>query len=211
MKKYIIFIVSFFVFTTLTGCASHDILLSQASKNSIHTVSIDPNVTAPTSANYSGPPAARAISGMGLIGFGLSCAMTMPGEHKIEQSIRNCNIQLNELLYQNFKADLHRQTNLKFTSSDRWDAQFKLGVVSYGFSDRVQSPKGTLPFVDVTGKLVDQQGNIVWQVSKEVYLNDEAYSRYQLNDYVNNNELMEKAFHTLMLRASDDLVSTLNN
>jgi hypothetical protein len=210
MKKYVMLFLCIFVFVGISGCATQDVSLSQASRESIHAVSVDPTIPVANRAQYSGSAGTRAASGVGLIGLAFAAAVVEPSEDKIQKAVNRRDIQLNKIFYQKFQDELQDQTDFKLVHSTYSDAVFKLAVPGYGFSE-MGLKQGTLPFVDVSAELVDKQGKVLWYSSKEVILNEHAYYGHTLKEYLNNRALMVKAFDALMSHASDKIVSTLNN
>ena len=210
MKKYAGMTLSVFATLLLCGCGPTNIPLSQINRQNTHTVTIDPTVSAPASATYSGGNFTRAMAGQGLLGLCISSMIVAPSESKIKNEMTQCNIHVDQLFYLKFMAALKDQTQFKLVNNAMADGRFKLSIDSYGFSDKYDN-KTTLPYMSVNGQLLDQQGKVIWKWSKMEYLTQQNYQSYSLQNYINDPNLMTKAFNTLATNAADDLVSTLNN
>lgn len=208
MNKYVSFIASFFVVATLTGCANQ-VALSPSSKANIHTVTVNPTIPVPPTIEYAGPHMMGAAVMGGLVGAGIAYACESSTREDILKAMAQRDINLNQIFYQSFIKELHDQTNFKTVRAEPSDAQFKLEILSYGFTDSMQQ-KRTIPFANVKGILLDSQNKIIWQSTKEVELNSNDYAAQNVQEYIQNQVLMQKAFKALMVQASDDLISTLN-
>ncbi|HEV2523699.1 MAG TPA: hypothetical protein VGU44_01020 [Gammaproteobacteria bacterium] len=212
MKKYIGFIFSAMVAVLLSGCAS-TIHLSPAARARIHTVSIQPTIPVTSPPVYNGGTVVgnSVAASTGMLGVLIKYGVEAPDRDAIAKAFSDGDIQLNQIFDQKFTQKLSSETHFKLAHSGAGDAQFILSIDAYGFSNPPVQNKGAIPYVSVSGKLVDLQGNTVWKSSKDEYLAPSSTVHYRFTDYTHNPVLMKKAFNELMGQAADDLVLTLND
>ncbi len=196
----------------LSGCAGPTIHLSPASRQNIHSVTVDPKIPVPSAPEYRGGTLMgnSVAASTGMIGALIQYAAESSSRDAIAKSMSNDGIKLDQQLYQKFTQKLKEQTNFKLAVRSSGDAQFQLVVNGYGFANDPLSSVGAVPYINVTGQLVDTQGNILWEKTKKEYLVPSMSIHYKFKDYINSPELMRKAFNTLSDQAADDLVFSLN-
>jgi len=208
MRKSINFVVSHFLMMLLSSCVSSTEPLSCSEKNHIHRVIVDPQISVPSSIQYAGPNIIAATIIVGMVGQGIAYASEASTREAIIQSMNQRGIKINQLFYQSFINELNSQTHFKVVYAEPYDAKFHLEILSYGFSDSLQD-KHTLPFVNVEARLTNLQGQVIWQVTKEVDLNGDDYDGHTVHDYLQDKALMQNMYNALFSQTSNDLVSKL--
>ena len=195
----------------LTACAgAPTVALDQASKQSIQSVSVKPEVVMPNDMFYQGPAQSIGMGIGGLVGYAIAQGATNDKD-LMQQTLKKHNINVGDLVASEFTSKLQSAGKIPLSEgADTANAEFKFEVVMFGLGQTQGFASTLYPTLGVNGTLTSKEGKVLWQRYEYVTpLNKDNTIGAEPEAYFKDPELLRSAFKNAATILSRMFVETL--
>ncbi len=97
-----------------------------------------------------------------------ACALPHHDEDQVKETALKENIQITEIVRNEFIHQLKQDTRFKLTNKQYCDAMLYLEVRGYGFIISSSFTSKLKPVLTVVGRLINHEGKVLWQDSESI-------------------------------------------
>ena len=179
----------------LAACAAPRVGMTDAARSSVHTVSVEPNVTLPEDMYYQGP-GQTGMAMLGIVGALASQSTAATPKARMHAVMDEHHISVPEIVAAEFAKQSNAGTTMKFVvGTEPADARVSLNVLMYGVAQSQGFGTTLYPTFTVKATMTKADGTVLWQATDYVTaLNGENKEGHTIEDYLKDPELIRKSF-----------------
>jgi len=179
----------------LAACANSPVAMNDNVRSSVHTVSIDPDVTLPADMYYQGPGQAGMMM-LGVVGALAAQGTAATPKARIHAVMDANHISVQDIVAAEFAKQAGAATKMKFAvGNEPADARVKLVVNLYGISQSQGFGTTLYPMFNITATMTKPDGTVLWKDTDYVTaLNGDNKEGHTIEEYLKDPELIRKSF-----------------
>lgn len=187
-----------------TGCAS-TVTLTKPVRESIRSVSVNPDVKVTDDVFYRGPGQSVGML-FGLIGALVAEAAAQGPKGQIKAVMTEAQINLGQIVREQFVTELVATNIFPSLVPEGGDGEVRLEVLLFGLAQTHDFSSQLVPWLGVLGSLVRADGSVLWQKQVLVTSLNKQTPAHTLEEYLQNPQLLREAITVAAQIVSDELM-----